>query len=75
MAPEASREEAPGALAGLFCDACGRDAADVVDEDFWLPGPEAQERGYLSGRCQRHPPEEPEFFPCVHVGGAGPEEA
>jgi hypothetical protein len=57
------------ALEGMFCDACGRDANDVVDEDFFLPKPEAFGRGYLSGRCQRHPPEDPSFFDKVHVGG------
>lgn len=55
-------------LEGLFCDACGRDANDLVDEDFWVPAAEAGEAGYLSGRCQRHPPEDPERFQKVHVG-------
>lgn len=56
---------------GLFCDACGRDANDVVDEDFFVPKAEATEAGYLSGRCIRHPPEgrERERFEVVHVGG------
>jgi hypothetical protein len=56
-------------LEGLFCDACGRDANDVVDEDFFLPTDLAMAQGYLSGRCQRHPPEEPEHFERIHVGG------
>lgn len=56
-------------LEGLFCEACGRDASDVADEDFWVPTEEARGRGYLSGRCQRHPPEDPEHFDKVHVGG------
>jgi hypothetical protein len=56
-------------LDGLFCDACGRDANDVVDEDFFVPTEASAERGYISGRCQRHPPEDPEHFERVHVGG------
>lgn len=56
-------------LEGLFCDACGRDANDVVDEDFFVPTQVALTQGYLSGRCMRHPPEEPQHFDKVHVGG------
>lgn len=59
------------ALEGLFCDACGRDATDVADEDFFVPKPEANEAGFLSGRCQRHPPEgnDKGKFDVVHIGG------
>ena len=60
-------------LEGLFCDACGRDANDVADEDFFLPTEAALAQGYLSGRCQRHPPEDPSRFEKVHVGGDEPE--
>jgi hypothetical protein len=62
------------ALEGLFCDACGRDANDVADEDFWMPTEAAQANGYLSGRCQRHPPEDRGHFQKVHVG-VTPDEA
>lgn len=56
-------------LEGVFCDACGRDVSDIADEDFFAPTDASSERGYLSGRCQRHPPEEPDLFRKVHVGG------
>ena len=56
-------------LEGLFCDTCGRDITDIVDEDFFAPSEAALERGYISGRCQRHPPEDAALFEKVHVGG------
>lgn len=62
-------EPGEAVLHGMFCDACGRDANDVADEDFWVPREDAPGLGYLSGRCQRHPPEDPEHFERVHVGG------
>jgi hypothetical protein len=66
---------APTELEGLFCDVCGRDANDIADEDFFVPRESAGTQGYLSGRCQRHPPEDASLFRVVHVGGGEPDEA
>ena len=60
-------------LDGLFCDACGRDVGDVADEDFFVPTEAALARGYLSGRCARHPPDERQHFDVVHIGGEAEE--